>query len=96
MPVYVCPSDIAEFIKPFPVNLILINKKHACIAKVCRRIDLLFIKARIESIEILRIQHILYHAKPFAEALIMNDFTFSQELDRISYIGSSARRNILS
>jgi len=45
------------------------------------------VKFRIKCIEILGIQMILHHSQCFAESLKMYDFTLSEELDRISYIG---------
>ena len=39
--------------------------------------ELFFIKAWIEGIEILSVQHILNHSQSFAESLEVNDFSFS-------------------
>ena len=50
-------------------------------------VKILFIKARIHSIEILRIQPILRYAQSFTEPLIMHDLAFSQELERLAHVG---------
>jgi|GEM_PF-3130562 hypothetical protein len=45
------------------------------------------VKFRVKCVEVLGVQVILHDAQGFAESLEMYDFTFTQELDRISYIG---------
>lgn len=47
----------------------------------------LFIKRRVESIEILGVQLICNDTKTFTKTLIMNNFAFTQKLDRIADIG---------
>ncbi len=46
-----------------------------------------FIEFRVECVEVLGIQVVLYDAERLAESLEVNDFTLSEEFDRVSYIG---------
>ena len=46
----------------------------------------LFVKFRIESIEVAAVKLILYDPQAFAESLVMYDLTLSQEADRIAHL----------
>ena len=52
---------------------------------ICRSIRL-FVKFRIESIEVAAVKLILYDPQAFAESLVMYDLTLSQEADRIAHL----------
>ena len=47
----------------------------------------MLIKGRIEGVEVLFVQLILGNAQTFAETLIVDDLTFTQELDGLTDIG---------
>lgn len=46
-----------------------------------------FVKYGIAGVEILRVELILRYAESLSESLVMNDLAFTEESDRISYIG---------
>ena len=46
--------------------------------------DLIFIKLRIECIEVFAVQVFLHDPKIFTESLVMHDFTLTQETNRIT------------
>ncbi len=46
-----------------------------------------FIEARVERVEVLRVEVLLGNAQRVAEPLEMHDFAFPQELDRVAHVG---------
>ena len=50
-------------------------------------IDLAFIKRRIDSVKVLRIEVILSNSESIAESLVMRDLTRSEKLDRLTDVG---------
>ena len=47
----------------------------------------LFIKRRIEGVEVFRVELVGRDAQAFAEALVVHDLSFAQELDGVAHVG---------